>query len=246
MQDHLLDIVKHSLPIGIELVKVVGSATETAISSIAEDRSVIVEAKFKAPMTEFEGIFGMPNLAKLNTILGIPEYAKEAKLAVLTRDVEVDGAKTKVPAGVSFANKAGDFKNDYRFMGKEVVEDKLKSVKFRGVKWNVDFVPSVANIQRLRYQAAANSEITTFVAKTEQGALKFYFGDAASHAGNFVFENNVAGTLTKAWSWPVDKVTAILALAGEKTFKISDEGASMITVDSGLIEYSFIIPAQTK
>jgi hypothetical protein len=241
-----MDIVKHALPIGIELVKVTGSATETVINSIAEDRSVIVEAKFKAPVGEFDGVFGMPNLAKLNTILGIPEYVKEAKLTILTRDVEVDGVKAKVPAGVNFTNKAGDFKNDYRFMGKEVVEDKLKAVKFRGVKWNVDFTPSVASIQRLRYQAAANNEITTFVAKTEKGALQFYFGDAASHAGNFTFEAQVAGTLTKAWSWPVNQVIAILALAGEKTFKISDEGAAMITVDSGLIEYSYIIPAQTK
>ena len=33
---------------------------------------------------------------------------------------------------------------------------------------------------------------------------------------------------------------------GDKTFKIADEGAAMITVDSGLASYSYIIPAQTK
>lgn len=246
MQSHLMDIVKHTLPVGIELAKITGSDTETVINSIAEDRSVILEGKFKTPLDDFTGVFGMPNLGKLNTILGIPEYAKEAKLAILLQDREIDGVKTKVPSGVSFANKAGDFKNDYRFMGKEVIEDKLKAVKFRGVKWNVDFTPSVANIQRLRYQASANSDVTTFIAKTENGALKLYFGDSASHAGNFTFEAQVVGTLTKGWSWPVGAVMAILALTGEKTFKISDEGAAMITVDSGLIEYSFILPAQTK
>lgn len=246
MQDHLLDLVKHTQPINIDLVKINGSATETTLSSISEDRAVIVEAKFKAPMADFVGTFGLPNLSNLNTILGIPEYAKEATVTVLKQEREIDGVKTKVPTGLSFVNKAGDFKNEYRFMGAEVINDKLRAVKFKGVKWNVDFVPSVASIQRLRYQASANSAITTFVAKTEQGALKFYFGDAASHAGNFVFDNNVAGTLTRAWSWPVGAVQSILALAGEKTFKISDEGAAMITVDSGLIEYSFIIPAQTK
>jgi hypothetical protein len=246
MQDHLLDIVKHTQTLGIELAKIIGTANDTQLSSIADDRSVIVEAKFKNPIAEFIGTFGLPNLNKLSVILGIPEYAKEAKLTVLTQETEVDGVKVKVPAGISFTNKTGDFKNDYRFMGAEVINDKLRTVKFKGVKWNVDFVPSVASIQRLRYQASANSEITTFVAKTDNGALKFYFGDAASHAGNFTFESNVSGTLTRAWSWPVSAVMAILALAGEKTFKISDEGAAMITVDSGLIEYSYIIPAQTK
>lgn len=246
MQDHFLDIVKHTLPVTIELVKVSGTATDTTINGMAEDRSVILEGKFKAPLADFAGVFGMPNLSKLNTILGIPEYTKEATVTMLTQERTINGVAEVVPAGVNFTNKAKDFKNDYRFMGKEIVEDKLKAVKFRGVKWNVDFTPSVLNIQRLRYQAAANSEVTTFTAKTENGALKFYFGDAASHAGNFVFEAQVAGALTKAWSWPVNQVMSILALAGEKNFKISDEGAAMITVDSGLIEYSFIIPAQTK
>ena len=246
MQDHLLDIVKHTMPLGIELIKITGSKTDTQLNSIAEDRSVIIEAKLKAPLAEFQGTFGLPNLTKLNTILGIPEYAKEATLSILTQDKEVDGTVTKIPTGVSFINKAGDFKNDYRFMGAEIINDKLKTVKFRGVKWNVDFAPAVSSITRLRYQAAANSDVTTFVAKTENGALKFYFGDAASHAGNFTFEAQVQGTLSKAWSWPVSQVNTILALAGDKTFKISDEGAAMITVDSGLIEYSYIIPAQTK
>ena len=246
MQDHLIDIVKHTLPLGIDLLKVTGTASETAINTIAEDRSVIIEAKTKNPIAEFIGTFGMPNLAKLNTILGIPEYAKEATLSIITQEKDVDGKKVKVPTGISFVNKAGDFKNDYRFMGAEIVNDKLKAVKFRGVKWNVDFAPSAASIQRLRFQASANSEVNTFVAKTENGALKFYFGDASSHAGNFVFEGTVTGTLTKAWSWPVNAIITILTLPGDKTFKISDEGAAMITVDSGLIDYSFIIPAQTK
>lgn len=246
MQSHLQDIVKHTLPLGIDLLKVTGSSTETAINSIAEDRSVIVEAKTKAPIAEFEGVFGMPNLAKLNTILGIPEYSKDAVLSIITQNKTVDGNTTKVPSGISFVNKAGDFKNDYRFMGAEIVNDKLKSVKFRGVKWNVDFVPSVNSIQRLRFQASANTDVNTFVAKTENGSLKFYFGDASSHAGNFVFEGNVSGTLAKAWSWPVNAIITILTLPGDKTFKISDEGAAMITVDSGLIDYNFVIPAQTK
>jgi hypothetical protein len=151
-----------------------------------------------------------------------------------------------VPSGVHFENAAGDFKNDYRFMSADVVNDKLKAVEFKGVKWGVDVVPTNASIQRMRYMASANSEETTFVAKTENGALKFYFGDASSHAGNFVFDGSITGNLTTNWKWPVVAVLAILALPGDKTLKISDEGAAMITVDSGIADYSYIIPAQTK
>jgi hypothetical protein len=244
MQDYLKDIVQHTYGLGtIELVKITGTASETAINTIAEDRSVIVEAKFKNPVPEFVGTFGMPNLGKLNTILNIPEYREAANLSI---NKQKDSAGNDVPAGVHFENSAGDFKNDYRFMSAEVVNDKLKAVKFRGVNWHVDIVPAVASIQRMRFMASANSEETTFTAKTENGALKFFFGDASSHAGNFVFDNNVTGSLSKSWSWPVAAVLSILALPGDKTFKISDDGAAMITVDSGIADYSYIIPAQQK
>ena len=243
MKDYLQDIVQHTHGLGIiDLVKITGTDSDTTINSVAEDRSVIVEAKFKSAHPDFIGTFGMPNLAKLNTILNIPEYREDAKLSVNTQTK--DGVS--VPAGVHFENKAGDFKNDYRFMAEEVINDKLKSVKFKGVKWTVDVVPTAASIQRMKFMASANSEETTFVAKTENGDLKFYFGDVASHAGNFVFQTGVAGMLQKSWKWPVSAVISILSLPGDKTFKIADEGAAMITVDSGLAEYSYIIPAQTK
>lgn len=243
MKDYLQDIVQHTHGLGtIDLVKITGTDSDTIINALAEDRSVIVEAKFKSANPNFIGTFGMPNLGKLNTILNIPEYKDDAKLSV-TRQ-ERNGEST--PSGVHFENKVGDFKNDYRFMDAAVVNDKLKAVKFKGVKWGVDVVPTNANIQRLRFQASANSEETTFIARVESGNLNFYFGDAASHAGNFVFQAGVSGVLNKAWAWPVAAVIAILSLPGDKTFKISDEGAAMITVDSGLADYSYIIPAQTK
>ena len=243
MKSFLQDIVAHTHGLGtIELIKITGSTKETVVNSIAEDRSVIVEAKFKNAVPEFVGTFGMPNLGKLKTILGIEEYREGATLTINTQDRE----GVTAPVGIHFENKARDFKNDYRFMAAEIVNEKLKAVKFRGVKWNVDIVPSVASIQRLRFMASANSDETTFSAKTENGALKFYFGDAASHAGDFTFDSGVSGTLNKAWAWPVSAVISILGLPGDKTIKFSDEGAAMITVDSGIADYSYIIPAQQK
>jgi len=245
MQDYLKDIVQHTNGLGgIDLIKITGTADSTEINTISEDRSVILEAKFKDAHPDFIGTFGMPNLGKLKTILGIDEYSKDAKITVNTQK-DADG--NTVPSGLHFENAAGDFKNDYRYMNANVINDKLKSPKFRGVKWSVEFTPTVQNIQRLRFQAAANSEETTFTAKTENGDLKFFFGDPTSHAGNFVFQASVGGNFTRTqFHWPVGVVLAILALPGDKTYRISDDGASMITVDSGLIEYNYILPAQTK
>lgn len=243
MQDYLKDIVQHTHGLGtIDLVKVTGTETETKVIALAEDKTVVVDAVFKSAHPDFVGTFGMPNLAKLSTILGIPEYKEDAKLTITKQDRNGE----TVPVGIHFENKVGDFRNDYRFMTAEIINDKLKNQKMRPVKWNVDFAPTVQNIQRLRFQASANSDETTFTARTENGDLKFFFGDHASHAGNFVFQAGVAGTLSKAWSWPVAAVMAILALPGDKSFRISDEGAAQITVDSGIAVWNYTLPAQTK
>jgi len=243
MKDYLLDIVSHTHSLGmIDLVKITGTAESTLINAVGEERVAIVEAQFHNPVPEFIGTFGMPNLSKLNTILNIPEYREDAKLSIIYRDK--DGVKS--PEGIHFENSVGDFKNDYRFMSAEIVNDQLKTVKFKGVKWGVEIEPSVAAIQRLKFQAQANSGETTFIAKTENNNLVFYFGDHSSHAGNFVFANDVAGSLTKAWHWPVNAVISILNLPGNKMIRFSDEGAAEITVDSGLGVYNYILPAQTK
>jgi len=243
MKDHLLDIVKNTHGLGnIDLVKIVGTAEETSIEALAEDRSVIVQAKLNGPVAEFVGTFGMPNLGKLSTILGIPEYKENAKISLTTQDKE--GAT--VPVGLHFENAAGDFKNDYRFMSQEVVSDKLKSVKMRAVNWGVEFEPTVAAIQKLKFQASANSEEMVFTVKKEADELKFYFGDHSTHAGNFVFHAGSGGALTKALSFPIAAIISILNLSGDKKFSLSDDGVAQITVNTGIATYNYLIPAQTK
>jgi len=131
-------------------------------------------------------------------------------------------------------------------MSQEIVNDKLKSVKMRDVNWNVEFTPGTSEINMMKSMAAANPQETTFIAKTEGTDLKFYFGDHSSHAGDFVFHAGVTGTLSKGWSWPVSAVIGILSLTGNKTIRISDEGAAQITVDTGITTYNYILPAQSK
>ena len=243
MKDYLQDIVQHTHSLGIiDLIKITGTDQETVLNAIAEDRSVILDAHFKNPVPEFVGTFGMPNLGKLNTILNIQEYREDAQLSILNQ--ERNGAT--VPVGIHFENKAGDFKNDYRFMTSDIINDKLKKVSMKSVPWNVEIVPTVAAIQKMKFQASANSDEPVFVVKTESNKLKFFFGDHSTHAGDFVFADGINGTLSKSWSWPVAAVIGILGLSGDKNIKISDAGVMQITVDSGIAVYEYKLPAQTK
>ena len=240
MKDHLLDLVEHTHDLGvIDLVKIVGDDKTTAITGIAEDRSVIVNGTFAGPVADFIGTFGMPNLSKLKILLNLEPYKENAKLAITRKDT---GALDQL----TFENADGDFKNSYRFMATEIVNEKLKDVKMKPVTWHVEFVPTVAAIQRLKMQATANAEEVNFKAKTDGKDLKFYFGDHSTHAGNFVFQPDVGGQLKREWAWPVKVVTSILDLTGDKVMRISDDGIAEITVDSGLATYSYKIPAQSK
>ena len=240
MKDILQDIVAHTHALGfLSIVKVTGG-DETSIDSMAEDRSVVLSATTNHSIAE--GTFGMPNLDKLALHLKNPEYKDNAKIDVVT--AERNGET--IPTHIHFENAAGDFQNDYRFMNKAIIEEKLKTVKFKGAQWNVVFKPSEAAIQRMKLMSAAHSEEPTFNVSTKDGNLVFAFGDASTHAGEFDFEKGIEGSLQHTWSWPVASVQSILGLVGDITMSISDQGAMMISVDSGIAKYDYVLPAQSK
>jgi hypothetical protein len=243
MKDILSDIVAHTNKLGfLNIVKVTGTEDKTLVDSMAEDRTVIMYAETANPYPEMVGTFGMPQLEKLRYLLDGKEYQEDAKIEVTlgTRN------GTELPVGIHFENKDGDFKNDYRFMNTEVINEKLKTVKFRGAKWDVEVTPTLNAIQRFNFQAGANTEHTTFLAKTDNGSLKFTFGDLSTHGGEFTFATNVVGKLTKAWTYPVSSVLSILKAADVNNTVMSfsnESGAMQITLDSGLATYKYIIPA---
>ena len=244
MKDILQDIVRHTHDIGglLTTVKVTGTDEKTVLNAMADNRSVIMEAETANPYPQMLGVFGMPQLNKLKYLLDGDVYKDDAKIAVTT--AERNGAT--VPTGLHFENKDSDFKNDYRFMNTEIINEKMKTVKFRGVKWDVEVEPTVEAVKRFKFQAGANNEQPTFLAKTDSGNLKFIFGDASTHGGEFVFASNVAGKLDRGWTWPVAPIMSILSNADANNTKmsLSNEGAIQITLDSGLATYKYIVPAQ--
>jgi hypothetical protein len=241
MRDYLLDIVKHTRGVGdIEAVKVTDGST---VEAKDDNNKVVVKATYKQAIPGLESnTFGLPNLSKLNVILNIPEYKENADINVNTRERngEVE------PFSLDFKNSSGDFKNTFRFMQKELMEEKLASVRFKGANWNVEVQPHSASVARFKMQAQANSEEIVFVAKTEDNDLKFYFGDGSGHTGDFTFQTDINGSLKSPWSYPVAEVMSVLSLDGDITMKFSDMGALQIDVDNGMAVYEYIFPAQSK
>jgi hypothetical protein len=243
MKNILKDLVTHTHSLGfIDLVKITGDDVKTSIDALAEDRSVIVQAETNMALKDFKGVFGLPNLNKLDLHLKNPEYKENAEIKVVWENRNGEDR----PVMIHFENAAGDFKNDYKLMGTELINEKLKTVKFKGSTWQVEFEPSVTSITRLKLQAAAHSEETVFLVKTEGDVLKIYFGDANTHEGSFTFQTDITGKLKQNWSYPITQFISILNLDGDKTIKFSDDGVALVTVNSGIAKYNYFIPAKTK
>jgi len=153
MKDILQDIVSHTQNLGfLTTVKITGTDKGTTVNSMAEDRSVIMEAETANPYPDMLGVFGMPQLQKLKYLLDGSEYKDNAKISITTADRNGE----TLPVGLHFENKDGDFKNDYRFMSTEIINEKMKTVKFRGVKWDVEVEPTVNAVQRGEFIFAQN------------------------------------------------------------------------------------------
>jgi hypothetical protein len=245
MKDSLQDLIQHTHGLGcVDLIKIVGTDKTTQVSAIGEGNSVIINGKFKTPEPQFVGTFGMPNLEKLKIIVGFDDYDDTSKISMVheTRDGE------KTPACIHFETQNGDFVNDYRLMGKALVESQVANFALKvAPKWEIEFEPNMASIARLKKQASANSEEIQFTTSTDKnGDLRIAFGDPSAHSGNFVFESKVTGKLTNPLKWPVKSFLAILDLPGDKKLRISNQGLAEITVDSGLASYSYMFPCHTK
>jgi hypothetical protein len=245
-RDIVQDVVKHTAGLGfITSVKVTGTDESTTLDAMDADRTVILQAKLHNNVTEFTGEFGLGNLGFLAGVSALQNYqAEDATVDVVSR--ERNGVS--VPDHLMFKDKDGNT-DQYRFMSKEIIEQTLQTVKFKGVEWDVTFEPTKAKVAELQAVAGIYGGIEpNFTVKTVDGNLIITVGAAdGSFTGKRTFAMNVNGEITEGYAWPLNQVLAILKLgmSGACVMQISKKGALMISVDSGIGKYDYILPALT-
>jgi hypothetical protein len=245
MKDAIFDIVRHTASLGFfELAKLTGSDETTEIWTCDEKRNVVLEAKLKSPLPDLEGELGLGNLGFLNGITGL--YNKESA-TVNVSTVEKNGET--LPEYLVFKDDEGN--NDrYRLMSREIIDTQLTTSRFKGSKWEVEFEPKKSKVSEMAQKASIYSSIEpTFTVKTEDGNLVFVFGSdvGGSHFGKMTFAADVSGNMKEGYAWPIDKFLSILKLgmSGECTVRFS-QVACMITIDSGIGVYNYILPGHTR
>ncbi len=141
----------------------------------------------------------------------------------------------------------GGFDSSYRVIVSELVDAQIKTASFKGAVWNVEIMPSQKAVKDLQYFAGILGAFDPLLtARTVNGNLVFFIGDSSTDKVELPFASNVEGELKTGWSFPLSTVLTILRLSetSTTTMKISDQGAMMIKVDSGLGVYEYILPAK--
>lgn len=247
LYDSLQDILKHTFSLGfIDAVKVEGENGETNLKAISADKSVVMYAKMKEALAEFdEHTTGFSRMGVLKGLLDFPLYADgEATIAIKTQTRDNE----QIPAEVYFESKQGH-KATYRVMGLEAVEQQIKVPPFRGVTWDITIEPSTKNLKDLSYFSGVLGSYEPMFGVVSNGSdLEFHIGAGGGDRTIIPVASGVTGSLSGKWSWPLTQVLAILKLGetGMCTMAFSDQGAAMIEVDSGIGEYQYILPARSK
>jgi len=245
-RDIVQDIVKHTAGLGfITSVKVTGTDESTTLDAMDADRTVILQAKLHNAVPEFNGEFGLGNLGFLAGVTALGNYqTDDATVEVVSRDR--NGVTS--PDHLMFKDADGNT-DQYRFMSKEIIEQTLQTVKFKGVEWDVTLEPTKAKVNELTQVAGIYGGIEpNFTVKTDGTDLIVTVGAAdGSFTGKRTFAQNVNGEITEGYAWPLAQVLAILKLgmSGTCVMQISKKGALMISVDSGIGKYDYILPALT-
>jgi hypothetical protein len=245
-KDVIQDIVKMTAGLGfINAVKVTGNDTETTLDAMDTERTVILKAKLHNTLPEFAGEFGLGNLGFLSGVSALPNYKEEtATIDVVSR--ERNGVSS--PDHLMFRDAEGNT-DQYRFMSKEIIDQNLQTVKFKGTEWDVTFEPTKAKVAELQAVAGIYGGIEpNFTVKTLDGNLEITVGASdGSFTGKRTFAQNVDGELNEGYAWPLNQVLAILKLGmtGTCVFQISKRGALQISIDTGIGKYDYILPALT-
>ena len=246
-RDIVQDIVKHTAGLGfITSVKVTGTDESTTLDAMDADRTVILQAKLHNTVDDFNGEFGLGNLGFLAGVTALPNYqTDDSTVEVVARDR--NGVSS--PDHLMFRDKEGNT-DQYRFMSKEIIEQTLQTVKFKGVEWDVTLEPTKAKVSELQAVAGIYGGIEpNFTVKTDENANLIITVGAAdgSFTGKRTFAQNVNGEITEGYAWPLNQVLAILKLgmSGACVMQISKKGALLIAVDSGIGKYDYILPALT-
>lgn len=244
--DSLQDVIKHTYSLGfIDLVKLRydEESNSTVVEAMDPDRFVVIQGTLKAPIGGLTSTIGLSRMGVLDGYLKFSPFAdKSAEVSIVT--MQRGGEET--PAEVLFESGKGHT-SSYRFMAAALTEDQIKIPTFKGANWNVSIEPSKAALKDLTtMNNILGSYEKTFTVKTNNDKLELHIGSSADRT-KLVFASGITGSLSQVHRYPLEQILSIMKLndtSRSVKMNFSDQGAIKIDVDSGMGDYTYILPAR--
>jgi hypothetical protein len=242
--DSMRDIIKHTNGLGfIDTVKIIGTSKTAKLQAIDVDHTTYIYGELKSSIPDIDSTVGISRIQVLRGYMENPSYNTPTSSVTVVRE-ERNG--TSVPSELKFDNGDGTISN-YRFMSDMMINDKINLPSVSLSDWDVKIVPEKRKISELSY----NSNVLGMYEKrviifTDKNKLKFAIGDGPNDRVEMVFSDNITGKISKPMLFPIDKILKILKLsdsAVNTTMSFNSVGVLKIDIDSGIGDYSYVIPA---
>lgn len=241
MRDAIKDIVKHTASL-FPWVLINGSATETTMSGMTADKTIILQAALKTPAADLRGESSLSSLALLNGLLNFAPYNVDGSSFAAKRfkdDSRVEEFTFKD------AKKSGA---SYRLMNPAMIKEEDRPPVVSDIPWEMSFEPQKDRLVEFGKLAGLLSEVDRlFMPKTIDGDLHFMFGDEGSstHRASMVFEDGVVGVIKGDIKYSVPDLQATIKLAAGDSPKLhlTSRGVIMVSCETQFATYQYIVRA---
>lgn len=244
MQIILSDIVRMTAPL-FPKIKVTGTAVETKIQAVDDDKRLFLQATLKEPQPELVGEFGITNLPLLMGLLGFASYRAEGADFSVGRKV-LSGSETVHEFRFSDPQGSGAvFKTaDPKAVGEQA--------EIARIAWDITLVPSKAKVAEFAQLASLYSKVDNhFGIATSDGKLVFNIGavNDSTHTASVVFASDVTGSVRAEMdhqTFSMARFLAILRMAGDAptTVNITSKGILGITIETEFGTYNYYMRAK--
>ena len=126
-------------------------------------------------------------------------YIKRMQKYLLRQQIET---VKLCPTHIPFENEAGDFENDY-LMNKQIIDEKLKTVKFKGANWDVTVEPTMAAIPKNEVPESCTPR-RNCVSKLKAAILYLHLVMHPTRR-SYLCSAGVTGDPKHTWAWPLHR-----------------------------------------
>jgi hypothetical protein len=227
--DTLKEIIKISKPF-FEAVKVHNVGQDTVFESINDDH-VIMFCKAKTKIAEFsETPVGLNRMQTLEGMLKFMPFNSPEASVTITTEIKND---KPTPSEIVFKSAEGH-ESTYRFMSEKAISSLIQTKPFKGVQWDITFVPSLKFINDVTYFASIlGGNDSTFEMITKDGVLNFKVG-AKGGDHTTIRLGHIMGVISKRMTWKLTTFIALLKLSNGNnvTVSVSEKGVMRFLIDA--------------